>query len=211
MKISFSIIAAGLSGSAGDVTAANWKGRPYLRTRVTPTNPNTANQQAQRNGFKRAMFCFQALAALVKTFLDLIGADTQVSGSNAFMSSNVPDEVDSYAHGIIPANRYAETLQGFAAATGAGASGTIDVTWDAGSYIAGDIPYIWYRKRNGAGPDYETPWTVFDVGAVEMDDEAITITGLTAAGTYAVAMAPYDTSEAAWGGGDFATGVVAKA
>lgn len=40
------------SGSVGGVTAATWKGVNYIREKVTPSNPNTAAQQEQRNKMK---------------------------------------------------------------------------------------------------------------------------------------------------------------
>ena len=202
MKYTCSAIVSGLSGSAGDLVAATWKGIGYLRRRVIPANPKSAGQTAQRDALSACVACYQGLANDLQTFLDLLGADAGYSGFNKYIAGNVAEERADYGHDIIPANRYAETLQSFAAVTGLGASGTIDVSWSAGSYVAGDLPRIFYRKVTGVATVFETPWTVFAVGAVEMDDEAITITGLTAATAYQVAMVPYDLSALAFGGGD---------
>ena len=202
MKFTPSAIVSALSGSAAGLTAATWKGTGYFRTRVTPANPQSVAQTAQRNALAACVACYQSLAEALKTFLDLLGNDAGYSGFNKYIAGNVAEERADYGHDIMPANRYAETLQNFAAVTGVGASGTIDVTWDAGSYVAGDLPLIFTRKVTGVATVFETPWTIFDVGAVEMDDEALTITGLTPDTAYQVAMFPYNAVTGYYGGGD---------
>jgi len=203
MKITPSVLIAGLSGSAGDVTAATWKGRLYARRRVTPANPKSVAQTAQRVAFAAVVTCYQQLSTAFKEALDKVGADFSYSGFNAMMKACIKAERDEYGHRIFPANRYAETLQSFAAATGAGASGDIDITWAAGDYLAEDTIWVFTREIDDVGPTFLTPWEVFDASAFHMDDEAAVITGLTANKEHQVCMVPYDTSETSYGGGDF--------
>lgn len=49
-KINGPFMSMSASGTFGDtLTASKWKGRPYMRLRVTPSNPNTSGQQGVRS------------------------------------------------------------------------------------------------------------------------------------------------------------------
>lgn len=62
MKAQLPLMSIGASGSfAGAIVAATWKGRPYLRQLVTPSNPKSVAQSAFRAMFK---FLGQAWADL---------------------------------------------------------------------------------------------------------------------------------------------------
>lgn len=59
------------SGSiAGLLTASRWKGRPYLRLLVTPSNPQTASQSAVRSILGA---CAKACKAVLTSFVDNAG------------------------------------------------------------------------------------------------------------------------------------------
>lgn len=54
-KITGPLLSLGARGTvAGTATFSAWKGRPYVRQRVIPANPNTAAQQATRSVFRQA-------------------------------------------------------------------------------------------------------------------------------------------------------------
>lgn len=55
---------------AGLLTASNWKGIPYLRLLVTPSNPRTAGQQAVRLIFGSIA---KACKAVLTSFADIAG------------------------------------------------------------------------------------------------------------------------------------------
>lgn len=203
MKFTKSVLIAGLSGSAGDLTAANWKGRGYFRTRVIPTNPNTTAQQSQRNAFTRCVTCYQSLPNDIKTWLNSLGADSQLSGYNVFMSDAVPDERDNHGHNIVPQNRYCPNLESFSADTGTGASGSAELTWSQGDFAADDTFDVYYRKKEATGDEYETGWTQDDTSAGTMTDESFTVEGLDADTDYMFAMVPHYDAESGFGGGDF--------
>ena len=202
MKVVPSVLISSLSGKAGDVVAANWKGRCYVRRRVIPANPQTVAQVAQRDAMARTVALWQGLIAALATFLNKLGSDEALAGYNIFTRLNVKGEATATPAGIVPANRYAAALQDFAVATGAGAAGTLALTWSAGDYLATDTILVFYRKVSAVAAIYETPWIHFDAAAFDMADEAATVTGLVADTEYAVAMIPYDTTAAAYGAGD---------
>lgn len=55
---------------AGLLTASNWKGIPYLRLLVTPSNPNTSGQQAVKLIFGSVA---KACKAVLTSFADMAG------------------------------------------------------------------------------------------------------------------------------------------
>lgn len=203
MKYQPSVLVSTLSGSAGGLTAANWKGRGYFRTLVIPTNPNTAAQQTQRNAFTRCVDCFQSLPSDIKEWLDTLGADSQLSGYNAYMRDAVPDERDNHGHRIVPQNRYAPNLESFAAATGSGASGTAELTWSQGDFAADDEIDVYYRKAEATGDEYETGWTQADTSGTTMSDESYEVSGLDPDTDYLFAAVPHSADADGYGGGDF--------
>jgi hypothetical protein len=199
MKVALSVIASGLSGSAGDVTAFKWKGIQSLRTRVTPANPNSAGQQLVRAAMARVVALAQSLPALLKTFLDVLGNEQKMSGFNVAVGPNLKLERDDHYNPIVPANRHCPSVAGMAVATGVGAGG-ITLTWTTTDWLATDIPQIFLRKKDTVGDEYATPWTVFDPGATTMQAGTKEITGLTAGTDYAVALVPKRVTE--WVGHD---------
>lgn len=88
-----------MSGSMGGVTASHNRFGQYLRTRVTPVNPNTDRQQGVRSVFQalsndwtnslnaaeRAAWNLYASIVVVK---DAMGQDIYLTGYNHFLRSN---------------------------------------------------------------------------------------------------------------------------
>jgi hypothetical protein len=90
MKTVGPMFSLGASGTIGGViTMATWKGRPYARIRVTPSNPRSAGQTASR-----AMMAFlsQQWAALdsgAKASWAELGQQGSYSPFNAFVKANM--------------------------------------------------------------------------------------------------------------------------
>jgi hypothetical protein len=105
MKSVLSVLVGELSGSAGGVTASRWKGRSYFRQRVTPANPNTDDQKAQRRRMARVVNWWQDLVAWkhgVTDTVDKMAEATTISGFNTFVARNVKDLFDAVACRIFP-------------------------------------------------------------------------------------------------------------
>lgn len=205
MKVRTSVLVAALSGAAGDVVAATWKGIQYIRTRVIPANPKSAAQTLQREAFARCVDCFQGLPVDIKDGLDVLGTEQQLAGFNVMMSDSVKEERTNHGHRIFPTNRHAPPLNGFTAAAGAGVEGDIDITWDVDDWLATDAADVYTRLKEAVGDEYTTPWVQDDTGALDMSTGAFTIAGMGDALDYIVAIVPYHTVNTAFGGGDFAT------
>lgn len=78
------------SGTIGGIlTFSKWKGRPYVRTRVVPTNPKTAAQSGVRCNMKFLAQAWAALAAPAKASWDDAADARKISAFNAYQSANM--------------------------------------------------------------------------------------------------------------------------
>jgi hypothetical protein len=73
----------------GSLTYSKWKGRQYVRTCVTPTNPRSAKQRGVRGMFAFLAAAWKAIGGTAQaTWATLAAADT-VSNFNAYMKANM--------------------------------------------------------------------------------------------------------------------------
>ncbi len=165
MKTTMSVLFADMRGSAGGVTASKWKDTNYVRTKVTPANPNTAAQQAQRLAFTLCVGCWQGLTAAMKAAWTTLAQSKSISEFNAYMSANVAQEKTNSHVRVTPANADVEAPQSVAVDTSASPGGYITITWSQGDCTATDQLCVWYRETE------TSPWTYTEPAGVDMDDE----------------------------------------
>ncbi len=82
----FSVTASGTIGDA--ITFSNWKGLPYVRSRVIPANPQTADQISIRGIMTSAVSKWQDAAvvpAASKLSWDYYASGTGMSGFNRYV------------------------------------------------------------------------------------------------------------------------------
>jgi len=82
----FSVTASGTIGDA--ITYSNWKGLPYVRSRVIPANPKTASQVSVRDVLTSAVGNWQDTAivpAASKLSWDYYASGTGMSGFNRYV------------------------------------------------------------------------------------------------------------------------------
>lgn len=82
----FSVTASGTIGDA--ITYSNWKGLPYVRSRVIPANPQTASQVSIRAVLTSAVNNWQTAAtvpAASKLSWDYYASGTGMSGFNRYV------------------------------------------------------------------------------------------------------------------------------
>jgi hypothetical protein len=95
MGIIQSGILSKVSGKVAGVVGASWKDKAYLRAYVTPANPNTVAQQAQRTKFSQCVaFAKPLLGQVIQEYIDPF--QKKMSGFNYFVKSNIdqfPDPV----------------------------------------------------------------------------------------------------------------------
>lgn len=89
-KITAPFLGLAASGTIGStLTASKWKGRPYMRTRVIPSNPKTAAQSLTRNTFAWANSVWKLMPTLIQTPWDRFAEGQVLTGRNAFQGNVV--------------------------------------------------------------------------------------------------------------------------
>jgi len=131
VKLTPSVLIGTLSGSSGGTVASNWKGRPYVRTRVIPHNPQSAAQTTQRGYMARMSTCFRSLAATLVDKLNELGSPRRLSGFNVMTCEDLKHLAASETPEVIPANPDNTALFSAADATST-EDCTIDVTFQSG-------------------------------------------------------------------------------
>lgn len=77
------------SGTLADaVTFSNWKGRPYVKSRALPANPNTAPQAGMRAMFSGLSSSWDALHPMIQATWADLGIIGNVSPFHAYMQEN---------------------------------------------------------------------------------------------------------------------------
>ena len=82
----FSVTASGTIGDA--ITYSNWKGLPYVRSRVIPANPQTVSQVSIRTLLTSGVSIWQdadQVPATSKASWDYYASGTGMSGFNRYM------------------------------------------------------------------------------------------------------------------------------
>lgn len=179
-RVTLGPIVSDASGKTAGTVFSRWKGRNYVRRLVTPANPQSVLQTAQREAMARSVVLWRSLLAFLKTALDVVGTGYQMSGYNWYCSQNVVDEL-LYDSGKLSGHNADSIIpQSYVAA--AGAAGEIDLTWsDPVLADASDLCLL-FRKVEPASEDVE--WTYYTTVASNL--EAATVSGLDTGELYRV-------------------------
>lgn len=81
------LAAAGSVG--GEVSFANWKGKPYLKTKSRPKQPNTESQIALRAIMRFLSKAWAAIDPALKATWNELAAATTISPFNAYQAYNI--------------------------------------------------------------------------------------------------------------------------
>jgi len=85
------LLSFGASGQiAKSQVYSTWKGRPYVRRHVTPSNPQTAEQYLTRNAFTWLQQVYKFAPASITDAWDAYIAGRVMTGRNAFTKANLP-------------------------------------------------------------------------------------------------------------------------
>lgn len=92
------LLSLGASGTIADtLTFSKWKGRPYIRQRVIPANPQTVEQSKTRNAFTWASDAWKNFPTPNRAPWDRFAQGQVLSGRNAFIGKNTQalrEEID---------------------------------------------------------------------------------------------------------------------
>jgi len=111
----------------GVLVFGNWKGRPTIRKLVTPANPRSASQTAQRAMVGFLGPAWAPMTALQKAGWDELAAQGNYSGFNAFTSYNLA-RWTQFTWPIITPGQAAGTAPVMGTLTATGGVGVINVS-----------------------------------------------------------------------------------
>jgi len=179
------LLSFGASGAIAKTQVyASWKGRPYARRYVIPSNPNTAEQQLTRSVFAWLNNVWKFIPSGAIDAWVLYGRNSRFTDRNGFIKknlSNLREEADLDNFIFSPS-----AGGGLAAASSVSTGGALQITIVP---VAPTLPTGWTISRAVAAvikqQDPNTG-TLYQVSSGEDATSAysIVITGLTAATTY---------------------------
>jgi len=186
-KVSAPLLSFSAGGSIAKTQVyAKWKGRPYVRQHVIPSNPNSSGQQLTRNTFTWLNNVWKNAPALLQDPWNLYAQGQVLTGRNSFVGQNtraLRSEVDLTDMILSPGAKGGIIAAGMVA-TGGALQIVVDLT----------------------APALPTGWTITEavvVGIADQDPQTevlyamasgtdatstyqVTLTGLTAATSYLV-------------------------
>lgn len=186
-KVTAPLLSFDAAGQIADTLVyASWKGRPYARKYVVPSNPNSAGQQLTRNTFSYLSRLWQYMPSGAKGAWDLYANNSRFTAVNGFMKQNVGvlrSQTDLQSMIMSPAAN-----GGIVAAGLALTAGSLQITADL---TAPSLPSGWTIDNAWAmAISDEDPQTsaVYDVtsGSDNTDPYSIVLSGLTASQQYVV-------------------------
>ncbi len=123
VKVSGPMMSLGASGTLADtITFATWKGRPYVRERVIPSNPQSGAQTGRRSMFKFTTQNWTNLSAPKKATWQDLADQIVASPFNAFIRQNMENW-----HNFLAPSEEASALRSDVAGVSDNAS---DGTWE---------------------------------------------------------------------------------
>lgn len=152
-RISLGPIVSDASGKIAGTVFSRWKGRNYVRRLITPSNPQSVDQTAQRNAMARCVELWRSLTATLKTQLDTFATGLRMSGYNWFVGQNRVNEVTYDSAKLTPHNPDIPMIEDFA--TASGGAGIVTVTWTDNVVDGASLVHIYYRKVEPASEETE--------------------------------------------------------
>lgn len=204
-RVTFSALLSAASGKIGDVVASRWKGIPYFRRRVVPSNPQSGKQCKQRYVLKSALTLWQSVKSWANAPWILAASGYAESGYNLFMDGCMTALKPQFTEGgtgedptlstpaitvLSPYNSaYAALINPAAAAAG---DAHQDLTWTARAGVgAANKVRGFYRL--------DDDWLWSEETEVLESAAAIIITPLTNDLQYEIALVPYNSTTGAYG------------
>lgn len=182
-RVTFSPLITEMSGKCGDAVFSRWKGVAYVRERVTPANPRSDDQKAQRAALTHTLTMWQSIKSWAKAVWDRYASGYAKSGYNRYIEDNIKLVKTLAAGFITPYDGDYVKISDMDAA--AGGAGEITLTWTNDSGVSDtDFVHVFYRKTETDAEEYA--WT--HLGAYDVILETGVITDLSTGEEYEVAL-----------------------
>lgn len=159
-KINFGGLAQDVRGSQNGLTYARNKGGAYVRTKVSPVQPLTARQSAQRAIFSTTTKQWQTTTAAqqaawvawaaINKVVDVFGNALTLSGINAFVKINATLVTFGLTPILTPPAPPGATGPNASGVAAVAATNTITITW-ATALTGGEMYQIWCTPGVSAG------------------------------------------------------------
>lgn len=187
-KTTAPLLSFGASGAIAKTQVySKWKGRPYVRRHVIPSNPQTSEQTLTRNAFSWLQAVYKLAPSLVTDTWTLYAKGVVMTGRNAFTKFNLPDlrpasdltdlVLSPGALGGLPPTAVVATPGSGQLSCAVTAPTTLPVGWTIAGAVAAAVrdqdPQSGVLYTITAGSDMSAPYT-------------IVLTGLTASELYQV-------------------------
>jgi len=171
-KISLSPLVVDIRNKVADMVFSKWRGINYVRSRVTPSNPNTQAQQDVRNSLARCVDMWQGLTAVWKAGWAYVASGKSYSGYNRMCSENRAKEEAQNPITASPATDVT-SLDTFTAATGT-ATKEIDITFTPGTIPAGSKLQVFARETSLVA-DKTVVSETFEIAAGQTSPQTLTM------------------------------------
>lgn len=169
-KISLSPLVVDIRNKVADMVFSKWRGINYVRSRVTPSNPNTQAQQDVRNSLARCVDMFQGMQATFKAAWDYVASGKSYSGYNRMVSEN--RAVEEAQTGITGSpTTDVSSLTVFTCATGGGSS-DITATFTPTTVPAGKKLQI-FARVDSATSDKNVVTETFEINAAQTSPQTL--------------------------------------
>jgi len=184
-KVQYGPTLSSVSGSIGGTVFSKWKGRAYVRTRVTPSNPKTVLQKAQRLAMAQCTYTWHLLNAPLQGAWKAAAAAASISTFNAFSKANA-SRFRALTFPFLTPSTSLRVGMGTPTITSP-SSGEVVVTFVAGSAVTSDMVRVAYYQP---GAKDATVYAVDD--GVLVSTGSVTLTGLTPGAAVYVGLANCD-------------------
>lgn len=190
-------------GAVADCVFSVWKGRPYIRQRVIPANPQSDDQTAVRESLARCVELWQSLEKDITNVQDAYATGYRMSGFNNFIKDNRAAEQAETELKITPPNKEIDPVAALTDA-GGGASGSIILTWTGGTVGTTFKVYVLTRK------DAENEFVLAEKDTTLTSEGTVTITELTPGSSYDCFVINENTDDDSMSVSDFVVGLAAS-
>lgn len=171
-KISLSPLVVDIRNKVADMVFSKWRGINYVRSRVTPSNPNTQAQQDVRNSLARCVDMWQGLTAVWKAGWAYVASGKSYSGYNRMCSENRAKEEAQNAITASPATDVS-SLATFVPSTGA-ATKEISVVFTPSPVPAGQKLQVFARETSLTS-DKTVVSETHEIAAAETSPQVLTM------------------------------------
>jgi len=141
MKVRWSPLISQASGATGPIVASRWRGIDYIRERIVPANPKSADQMTQRDFLTKVVAWWHDIEEQLQDYCKLLVLGEPLSGFNAFTKRNLKDLADLVDPRIMPLNAVPNPITDLAGAPGT-AGATVALTWTQGEANIEDKIYV---------------------------------------------------------------------